>query len=175
MNPMLACVDVQYRQDPNACETACAACLLFTDWSSSTPTRTLVAHIPHVEPYQPGAFYKRELPCIQAVLQQVDVPLHTILIDGYVWLSSTGQPGLGAHLHQALGNTLPIIGVAKSSFKDVSGAVPVLRGQSRLPLWVSAVGMDVGLAALYVQSMHGSHRLPTLLKRVDAVARAGGP
>ena len=50
-------------------------------------------------------------------------------------------------------------------------ALPVLRGESLRPLFVSAAGMDHARAAALVQGMHGAYRVPTLLKRADQLAR----
>jgi deoxyribonuclease V len=50
--------------------------------------------------------------------------------------------------------------------------VEVLRGASKAPLYVSAVGIAADDAATAVRAMHGPHRIPTLLARVDAIARA---
>lgn len=93
-----------------------------------------------------------------------------VIIDGYVWLGA-GRPGLGAHLHQALGQRTPVIGVAKRRFHGAGDAVAILRGTSQVPLFVTAVGIDVAEAAAGVQRMHGAHRIPTLLKRVDRLSR----
>jgi deoxyribonuclease V len=60
--------------------------------------------------------------------------------------------------------------VAKAAFAEGT-AMPVLRGQSRRPLFVGAAGMDPVTAAALVRSMHGPDRLPTLLRRVDQLAR----
>ena len=48
----------------------------------------------------------------------------------------------------------------------------VLRGESTKPLFMSAAGCELSEAAKNVQAMHGAHRLPVLLKRVDALCRA---
>jgi len=47
----------------------------------------------------------------------------------------------------------------------------VLRGDSSRPLFVTAAGMNADGAAELVRGMHGLHRLPTLLKRADQLAR----
>jgi deoxyribonuclease V len=47
----------------------------------------------------------------------------------------------------------------------------VMRGGSTRPLCVTAVGIDAGLAAAGVARMAGHHRTPTILKRVDRLAR----
>ena len=65
---------------------------------------------------------------------------------------------------------MPVVGVAKQAFAD-GVAKPVLRGASKQPLWVTAVGTDVNSACERVRAMHGEHRIPTLLRRVDALCR----
>ncbi len=130
--------------------------------------------LPHPAPYVPGQFYKRELPGILSVLPLVRAEPQVLLIDGYVWLSAGGaggqKPGLGAHLFQALGERVAIIGLAKTNFK-ASGAIEILRGRSKRPLYVTAAGMDAQLAAGHVKSMEGSYRLPTLVRTADRLAR----
>jgi deoxyribonuclease V len=165
---MLACVDVDYRD-----EGAVAACLLFGAWTDAVERRAFVTRIAEVAPYVPGSFYQRELPCILQVLALVDVELRTIVIDGYVFLDEAGTPGLGAHLH--LATRVPVIGVAKTAFRGSSHAARVLRGKSTKPLYVTAVGIDAHEAAGSIRSMHGAHRVPTLLARVDRLCRQRPP
>ena len=83
---MIACVDVDYRDD-----SAIAACVLFRDWADAVSTAEHVRRIDRVEPYQPGQFYKREMPCLLAVLAEVAEPLETVVVDGYVWLADEGE------------------------------------------------------------------------------------
>lgn len=165
---MIACVDVAYHDDG-----ASAACVLFREWGDAQGEREIVERIAPVEEYRPGRFYRRELPCLLAVLAMVSEPLEAVIVDGYVWLGDENRPGLGAHLYEALGRGAAVIGVAKSRFAAATGAVPVLRGGSRRPLYVTAAGMEVHLAARLIGAMHGSHRIPTLLKRVDRLSRSG--
>jgi deoxyribonuclease V len=122
-----------------------------------------------VAPYQPGQFYRRELPCLLSVLATVAEPLEAIVVDGYVWLSDD-RPGLGAHLYEALGHREAVIGVAKTRFAGAE-AEPVIRGGSRRPLYVSAAGLERAAAARHIERMHGTYRLPTLLRRVDQLCR----
>jgi len=70
----------------------------------------------------------------------------------------------------ALARNIEVVGVAKSAFAGAAAA-EVLRGTSARPLYVTAVGTERAAAAAGVQSMHGDHRIPTLLGRVDALAR----
>jgi hypothetical protein len=71
-----------------------------------------VSVVPSVEPYVPGEFYRRELPCILRVLETISESIDVIVVDGYVWLEGT-RPGLGAHLFDTLGTKVAIICVAK--------------------------------------------------------------
>lgn len=165
---MIACVDVDYRD-----HEAVAACVLFRAWADAVDAGEEVEHVARVEPYRPGEFYRRELPCLLAVLGKVQGPLEAVVIDGYVWLGDETSPGLGGHLYAALGGTVPVIGVAKTGFAGVRVARPVVRGTSRRPLWVTAAGLDPDTAARHVAAMHGPFRIPTLLKRVDWLCRSG--
>lgn len=160
--------DVDYRDT-----TATAALLTFADWPDEHPASETTAVSTIAAPYRSGSFFERELPCLLPVVsracreQDVDV----VVVDGYADLG--GKPGLGAHLHAALsdeGIEVAVVGVAKNPFKT-AGAMPVLRGASTRPLFVSAVGVAVTTAAEWVTAMHGPHRLPTLLRRVDHLAR----
>jgi deoxyribonuclease V len=74
-------------------------------------------------------------------------------------------------LHEALGGRVPIVGVAKTAFRGDTGAAEVLRGESAKALLVSAAGMSLDEAVDGVRRMAGEHRIPTLLKRVDHLAR----
>jgi deoxyribonuclease V len=127
--------------------------------------------IEKVEPYEPGSFYLRELPCLLAALGHLKAPLDTAVIDGYVWLGPENSPGLGAHLYQALGSKTPVIGVAKSPFKGAPNAQRVFRGKSARPLYVTSAGMEPVEAVRKIANMHGPHRIPTLLRRVDRLCR----
>lgn len=163
---MIACLDVDYRESE-----ALAACVLASDWSAATVTREFTSPIRNVASYEPGEFFRRELPCLLAALQHVTEPLDAILVDGYVWLDAHARLGLGARLYEAIDRRTPVVGVAKSAFAGSDFALPVLRGNSQRPLWVTAVGIDPQSAASGVRAMHGPFRVPTLLKRADQLCR----
>ncbi len=134
--------------------------------------RTLVVPgVPPYPPYRPGEFYLRELPPIRAVLGALgdEAQRSLIVVDGYADLDPDGLPGLGAYVHAEFG--VPVIGVAKSAFQPATHAIPVLRGTSARPLFVTAAGMPRAMAAELVSQMAGSFRLPDALRRVDALAR----
>lgn len=168
---MLVCVDVDYRAGPSGRTSACAAALVFPDWPSPTSAAEHVVSIAEVADYEPGQFYKRELPCVLAVLERVEFGIHGILIDGYVVLDEHGTLGLGGHLWEQLERRIPIIGVAKNPFSRPTPAIELLRGDSLRPLYVTALGVEVETAAADVRRMHGRFRLPTMLKRVDRLCR----
>jgi deoxyribonuclease V len=163
---MLVCVDVDYRE-----KGAVAACVLFRAWADPASAGQVVERLDSVAPYEPGQFYKRELPCLLAVLGKVPEPIDLVVIDGYVWLSDEQTPGLGGHLYEALGRRIPVVGVAKTRFYSATLAREVLRGDSDRPLYVTAAGIDVEEVCRQVQSMHGSFRIPTLLREVDHLCR----
>lgn len=163
---MIAITDVDYRDD-----AAVAACVAFQHWGSRSATLEVVKLLPPAAPYEPGAFYKRELPCLLEVIPP-QWEYEAVIVDGHAWLEQ-GKPGLGAHLYEALAKRYPVVGIAKTPYAG-GCAQRVLRGSSATaPLYVTEVGMDAEAAAALVNSMHGSNRLPTMVKRVDQLARAG--
>jgi len=163
---MIACVDVDYRDDH-----AVAACVLFRDWLDAEPAAEWTHRVAPVAPYQPGQFYRRELPCLLAVLAPRLGEVGTVVVDGYFWLRDEHSPGLGAHLYEALERRVAVIGVAKNCFQSAGVAKPVLRGDSKRPLFVTAAGLNLITAAACVRRMHGGYRIPTLLRRVDQCCR----
>jgi deoxyribonuclease V len=169
---VLACLDVDY--SPTRTQ---ASCVLFARWDSQKPTAELSARLnaANAAEYVPGAFYERELPALLAVLAKLPFAvdaLDALVIDGYVWLGRE-RAGMGHHLFEATGRRVPVIGVAKNAFADNDVALPLLRGDSQSPLYVTAVGMDAEQAHRSVAAMHGPHRVPTLLKWVDRACRRG--
>ena len=109
-------------------------------------------------PYRAGEFYRRELPPIRAVLSGLS-GLGLLVVDGYADLDPGGRPGLGAYAQAEFG--IPVIGVAKTAFRTASHAVPVLRGTSARPLFVTAAGMPRREAAELVRHMADSTGCPT--------------
>lgn len=165
---MILAIDVAYQDS-----RACVAGVLFKHWDSPEPEQVLSLMLDGVADYQPGAFYLRELPCITRLLAAVKQPLSAIVIDGYVQLGQDQHAGLGLHLWHSLNKQIPVIGVAKTWFKDTPENCQLLRGKSNTPLYVTAAGMDLTEAKTHIASMAGQHRIPTLLKLVDQQCRAG--
>ena len=165
---MCAAVDVHYLSSGGAR----AAAVLAGDAAFVDVLAERTAVVPEVLAYRPGEFFVRELPPLRAVLDGVR-GLRLLVIDGYADLDPAGRPGLGAHAHAELG--IPVIGVAKSAFRTATHAMPVLRGNSARPLFVTAAGMPRTDAADLVRHMAGRFRLPDALRRADTLARTGGP
>ena len=149
-----------------------AAAVLAADASFAHVLAERTVVVPQVAPYRPGEFYRRELPPLRAVLEDL-TGLGLLVVDGYADLDPAGRPGLGAHAHAEFG--IPVIGVAKSRFRTATHAIPVLRGSSARPLFVTAAGMPAADAADLVRDMAGRYRLPDALRRADTLARAGPP
>ncbi len=151
---------------------ALAAAVLAADAVFAHVLAECTAVVPRVPPCRPGEFYLRELPPLRAVLDGLS-GLGLLVIDGYADLDPSGRPGLGAHAHAEFG--IPVIGVAKSRFRTATHAVPVLRGSSVRPLFVTAAGMPRAGAADLVRRTAGRYRLPDALRRADRLARADPP
>jgi deoxyribonuclease V len=148
-----AAVDVHYLSTGGAR----AAAVLAADATFAHVLAERTVALPQVLPYRPGQFYLRELPPLRAVLDDLS-GLGLLVVDGYADLDPRGRPGLGARAHAEFG--IPVIGVAKSRFRTATHAVPVLRGSSARPLFVTAAGMHAADAADLVRRMTGRYRLP---------------
>jgi deoxyribonuclease V len=167
---VLAALDVDYRAT-----SVVTACVSFAAWTDAAPAASVAVRSEGAAvEYVPGQFFRRELPYLVDALARLPQLPSVIVVDGFVWLGP-GEPGLGAHLHEALAGRAAVIGVAKRPYRGTSIGTPMRRGGSATPLFVTAVGMGLETAAEHVASMHGPHRLPTLLKLVDRLARDAQP
>jgi deoxyribonuclease V len=165
---MILAVDAQY---DDSTSTASVAGVLFEDWSSSTEINVYTAKVSNVAPYEPGSFYKRELPCILNLLEKIDLSkVATIIVDGYVDFSEFHH-GLGRKLYDCLSQKINIVGVAKTPFISTKHNF-VYRGKNaKNPLYVTCTNKDVDVICENVKNMYGQFRLPYMLKLVDSVAR----
>lgn len=163
---MIMAIDVHYRNT-----TGVAAGVLFREWNTPIPESEYTCAVENVANYESGMFYKRELPCILALIEKHDLLVDCIVVDGFVYLDHACSPGLGKHLFDALGGTVLVIGVAKTPFPGISDQNKILRGASKKPLYITTTG-ELDAARQNIVSMHGDFRLPTLLKRVDTICRA---
>jgi deoxyinosine 3'endonuclease (endonuclease V) len=164
---MFLALDVDYRDN-----VANGAGIVFDDILEDKSISEYTIKIDKINDYVPGQFFKRELPCLVEVIKIVKEEITTIIIDGYVWLSDNGKPGLGAHLYDEMDRKIPVIGVAKHHFhSNGNNCRIVCRGESRNGLFITSAGIDNDIAAEMIQKMAGEYRMPTLLKRVDTLCR----
>ena len=167
-NHMIACFDVHYFDTH-----ANAAAVIIEDWSDSDCVEKLCIRCDAPKEYIAGEFYRRELDPLKTIIASIDSQIQTCVIDAYCHLSADGKPGLGSYLHNELSDGGSIIGVAKNPFRDTKHAIELMRGNSARPLFVTSIGIDYQTAAEHIKSMHGNHRIPTLLKMVDRLCRDG--
>ena len=161
-----ACFDVAYYDS-----YAIIGYVLFENHTSEVAVKTGQFRHEKIEPYVPGEFYRRELPCLLTAIQQISENISLIYIDAYVWLGEN-RKGLGCYLYEALEEKIPVIGISKTSFHDAGArVVPVIRGGSTSPLFVSSIGIETAEAAKMVSEMHGAFRLPAMVKLADTVSR----
>jgi deoxyinosine 3'endonuclease (endonuclease V) len=141
--------------------------LIFEDWNAIEPNKIVTTSVKDVQKYEPGKFYKRELPCIMKLLELINMEVvEVIIIDGYVYLDDINKPGLGFHLYEKLNKKYPIIGVAKTYYYN-NIALKICRGQSKTPLYITSIGININDAGNNIKNMYGEYRMPKLLKLLD--------
>lgn len=165
---MILAFDTFYTED-----SAKTVAIQFEHWTDAEETQVYEETLTDIAPYVSGQFYQRELPCILSLLKQIDLTdCKAIVIDGFVVLDDEGGKGLGGYLYESLDQRIPVIGVAKNDYSHLfHSKQAVLRGKSKKPLFITALGINLELASQYIEQMQGAHRLPTLLKKVDALGR----
>jgi len=161
-------IDVGYKDNQ-----ANIAAVSFKNWKDEQPLDTKKVLLNNIAAYEPGQFYKRELPCLEEILSHYDLKkTDVVIVDGFVWLNSEKKKGLGANLYEVLDKKIPVIGVAKRAFHGENKYCKTIeRGESKNPLYVTSEGIDVDVAARSIQKMHGEFRIPTMLKKVDQLSR----
>jgi len=165
---MIVVIDVHY-----GTTKANAAAVCFKDWETEEIIAIESCTVKDLSPYVSGEFYKRELPCIIQVLTQcTQEEIQLVIIDGYVILDNQGKLGLGGYLYKTLEEKIPVIGVAKKAFfENTQNSIPIKRGKSQNPLFVTSLGIDLQEAAKKIKDMKGEYRIPHLLKLVDQKSR----
>ena len=160
--------DTYYYQDK-----ANTVCLSFENRTESDKYTIFTEITNNASDYIPGEFYKREMPCILSLLQKFDLQnVETIIVDGFVFLDDNGSLGLGGHLYKALNEKVPVIGVAKSNFATINrNKRELYRGESKRPLYITSIGIDLDIATKKIRNMNGKYRIPTLLKELDKLTK----
>lgn len=163
---MILATDTQYVN-----HRGITAGVVFEHWAASVAAGEYVSEAIVESGYVPGQFYKRELPGILNLLREHSLTPKTIVVDGYVFLDGVVKPALGKHLYDALKGRVAVVGVAKTAFAGIGATYALFRGGSQKPLYITVIGDDLDSAKANVLSMHGNHRIPSLLKRVDRICR----
>lgn len=163
---MLLAIDVYYKEN-----LARAIGVLF-DWEDESPQDILIELLEGIEEYIPGEFYKRELPCLLKIVEKVNLSdLEAIIVDGHVNVENE-KYGLGGKLYEQLYGQVPVIGIAKSPFyanKDMT--IEIYRGKSKMPLYISSIGIDLNEVVEKVINMTGEYRIPNILKTLDMLTK----
>ncbi len=165
---MILAVDVHYSKNE-----ATAGGVAFERWQDEQAQGEYVSSIEGAADYEPGQFFKRELPSILHLLAEHHLRPNCILVDGYVFLDGISEAGLGKHLYDALNGEAAVIGVAKKRYKELGSKYEITRGGSWRPLYITAAGIGLEEAKRNILTMHGRYRLPTMIKRADQLCRAG--
>lgn len=148
-----------------------AAAVAFDAWDAAEATKTWVSPIAQVDKPKRGEPDLREVLCVTQLLSEHKLEPELLVIDGFVHLDSDDTPGIGQHLHQALGGKVPVVGVSKKSLPGLSSQFEVMREEETPPLVVTSVGIDIGAAKVRLRSMHGRKRVPTLMKLAARLAK----
>lgn len=167
---MIYAFDTFYQED-----CARTVAIAFKNWEDAEPTQVFEETITTPSSYIPGEFYKRELPCLLSLLNKIPLSaVDVLVVDGFVHLNDDLKLGLGGHLWKSMNERYPVVGVAKNGYRELDNAQrSILRGDSQKPLFITAQGMALDVAAQNIQNMHGKYRFPTLLKLVDQLGRNG--
>lgn len=165
---MIYAFDTFYYED-----FAKTVCIAFENWTSEAESFIYSENTEISSDYESGAFYKRELPCILSLLKKIDLKEgDLIIVDGYVTLDNSGKIGLGGYLYESLNKKYPVIGIAKNGFASEDNLrKTIFRGESKTPLFLTAVGIDTDDIKIKVENMYGEYRIPTLLKKLDQLTR----
>lgn len=161
---MIGCFDVGYADD-----SAKVGCLSLDGFEDARPNSEWVIEVSPVNPYVPGEFWRRELDPLLRGIDSAPDQISVCVIDAYVDLGEEQEPGLGRFLYERTG--IPVIGVAKSRYPGTPQAQELLRGTSRRPLYISVAGLDLAEAMANVSLMAGDGRVPTMIRRADALSR----
>lgn len=163
-------LDVYYRDIDNQ-TIATVVGIRFTGIENHIILNEYKIIIDDVEPYQSGYFYKREMPCLLSLINQIEEPFDVIIIDGYVYLDRLNKAGLGKYLYDNLSCKKPIVGIAKKHFYDIPQDYAIYRGTSKQPLYITCIDFDLNIAQNIVKNLQGHHRIPDIINQVDKLSR----
>lgn len=148
-----------------------AAAVAFDAWEDAEATKTYVSRMPQLEKAVRGELDLRDLPCVMQLLREHTLAPELIVIDGFVHLDADETPGFGQYLFQALGGTIPVVGISKRGQPGLSAQFQVVREEETPPLFVTCTGIDIGAVKVRLRAMHGRKRVPTLMKLAARLAK----
>ena len=147
--------------------------VIFNDWSDKKPLDIISSWTTQFDPYIPGEFWKRELPCIVNLLDLLNLDDFSIfIVDGFVDVLDEKlgitKPGLGRKLEEKYPDK-EVIGVAKSKFgKTEKISAKIQRGpRGSRYLYVQACKMNNKEAGKIIYTMYGEYKLPEMLRILD--------
>lgn len=143
----------------------------FTQWNSGRAENVFLSKVENTEDYLSGEIFARELKIVNTLLSQTKAQPDYILLDGLVYSDGKAEPGFGKRLYDELGGNVVIIGVVKKQIQGLPDECGVCRGESKTPLFVTAVGIDLEAAKELLLSMHGKFRVPSILKLAEKKSR----
>jgi len=152
---------------------AVAAAAGFDEWGDMEPLRTWTSAIAPLPRPARGEPDRRDVACVLQLLKDHALQPALIVIDGHVHLDAQETPGPGRHLFEALGGTVPVIGVSRAASSTLPAQFEVHREEDARPVFVTCAGIDLGAAKARVRNLHGRKRVPTLVKLAARLAKAG--
>lgn len=145
-------------------------CIVFENEPRENILSSYCEVVTPINEYISGEFYKRELPCILGLYENIKEDIGLIIIDGYVLLGKN-KKGLGYYLYETLNGKVPIIGVAKTYFNTCTDYGEIYRGESKRPLYITSVGINLKYSCALIKNLNGKYRIPDLFKKVDQLTR----
>lgn len=151
---------------------ATAACVVLRSFDASESLEERVVKVRKIASTDPDRPFEPVVALLRAALDAVESDVQVAVVRGYVWLDGTKQPGVGAHLYQALGESVSVMGVAKERCDEGQpDALEVARGGRSSPLFVTSAGFPPPVVGKLVKAMHGRGRIPWALARAAALSR----
>ena len=130
-----------------------AAAVAFDAWDAAEPLKTYVSPIAPVEKAVRGAVDLREVACVMQLLREHGLTPELLLIDGFVHLDTAETPGVGRHLHEALGGSIPVVAMILTLVHVPAEGIGMILGVDRfLDMCRTTLNVSGDLAAAVVIS-----------------------
>lgn len=164
----LLVVDVAYDDDNNLAYIVGAA-----SSNNERDIKIFTMEMENIEPYVSGEFYKREMPCIEKLIDKHNLEPDILIVDAFCQFKE--RDCLGGIFHSKH-NHIKVIGVAKNAHRDMPDNCELIRGlRSSKPLYVTSSGISIDDAKMIIRNLKGDARMPFLLKMVDSLTKKKTP